>query len=116
MIAFAVVGGVWLASLRGDRAADRGPSRDAGVASRSGGALARRCWCWSRLRSARCSASTEVVTVAFAQEQGHAALAGALLAVWASGSLIAGHHHRQRAVEVDAAASLPAGARSGWPA
>jgi MFS family permease len=34
--------------------------------------------------------ATEVVTVAFAQEQGHGGLVGALLAIWASGSLISG--------------------------
>ena len=34
--------------------------------------------------------SAEVVTVAFAKEQGHPGLTGALLATWASGSLISG--------------------------
>ncbi len=34
--------------------------------------------------------ATEVVTVAFAREQGHPGLTGALLAVWAAGSLISG--------------------------
>ena len=33
---------------------------------------------------------TEVVTVAFAKEQGAPGLTGALLAIWASGSLISG--------------------------
>ncbi len=34
--------------------------------------------------------STEVVTVAFAKEQGHPEVTGLLLAIWASGSLISG--------------------------
>jgi MFS family permease len=34
--------------------------------------------------------ATEVVTVAFAREEGHSGLVGALLAIWASGSLISG--------------------------
>jgi MFS family permease len=34
--------------------------------------------------------ATEVVTVAFAKEEGHGALVGGLLALWASGSLISG--------------------------
>jgi hypothetical protein len=34
--------------------------------------------------------STEVVTVAFAKDEGHGGLVGVLLATWASGSLISG--------------------------
>ncbi|MDX6297310.1 MAG: hypothetical protein QOI51_1167 [Nocardioidaceae bacterium] len=89
VIAFALVGVAWLAHLKGTEPVARGSARVSGDTD----AMA---WGWLSmlvLGSVCLGAlfgSTEVVTVAFAQEQGHRALAGALLASWAAGSLIAG--------------------------
>jgi MFS family permease len=89
VIIFAIVGGVWLASMRGTEPPARGSTRDAGARESIG-------WGWLSLLvlTAICLGtlfgSTEVVTVAFAQEQGHRGLAGPLLAIWAAGSMIAG--------------------------
>lgn len=89
VIVFAVVGGVWLASLRGTEPLARGSNR-------VGAETEAMAWRWLAMLvlAAACLGalfgSTEVVTVAFAQEHGHRALAGVLLASWAAGSLIAG--------------------------
>ena len=87
IIAFAVVGGLSFASLRSTEPPTTVRSscrpRPSGGASWSSS-------CWSRPRSASLFGSTEVVTVAFAKDEGHGALVGVLLATWASGSLIAG--------------------------
>jgi MFS family permease len=89
VIVFALVGGAWLASMRSTEPPARGSSRDTGAREPMG-------WGWLSVLvlAAICLGalfgSTEVVTVAFAQEQGHRGLAGPLLAVWAAGSLIAG--------------------------
>jgi predicted MFS family arabinose efflux permease len=89
VIVFAVVGGTWLASMRGTEPAPRGSNRTNAATESMG-------WGWLTLLvlAAICLGtlfgSTEVVTVAFAQEHGHRGLAGALLAAWAAGSLIAG--------------------------
>lgn len=89
VIVFALAGGVWLASLRGTQPAARGSTRVAG----RGEEMA---WGWLGMLvlGAVCLGSlfgsTEVVTVAFAQEQGNRALAGPLLAIWSTGSFIAG--------------------------
>ena len=89
VIGFALGGGCWLASQRGTQPAPRGSARVDGRAEDMG---------WSGLAMLVLGAvcfgalfgSTEVVTVAFAQEQGSRALSGPLLAVWATGSFIAG--------------------------
>ncbi|MEJ7629881.1 MAG: MFS transporter [Nocardioidaceae bacterium] len=89
VVLFAVGGGVWLASLRGTEPPARGSSR-----LRAGSEAMGWGWLMMLVLAAACLGtlfgSTEVVTVAFAQEQGHRALAGVLLAAWAAGSLIAG--------------------------
>ncbi|MGI8701127.1 MAG: MFS transporter [Nocardioidaceae bacterium] len=89
VIAFALAGGIWLASLRGTQPPARGSARvDARTEEIAWG------WLGMLILGAVCLGalfgSTEVVTVAFAQENGHRALAGPLLAVWATGSFIAG--------------------------
>lgn len=89
VIVFALVGGVWLASLQGTQPVARGSTSVAG----RGEEMA---WGWLGMLvlGAVCLGSlfgsTEVVTVAFAQEQGNRALAGPLLAIWSTGSFIAG--------------------------
>lgn len=89
VIVFALVGGTWLASMRSTEPTPRRSNRTGSVADSMG-------WGWLSMLvlAAICLGtlfgSTEVVTVAFAQEHGHRGLAGALLAVWAGGSLIAG--------------------------
>jgi predicted MFS family arabinose efflux permease len=89
VIAFALVGGLWLAGLRSTEPPARGSSATAGRRERMGWG-----WLFMLVLAATCLGalfgSTEVVTVAFAQEHGHRGLAGPLLAVWSSGSLIAG--------------------------
>jgi MFS family permease len=89
VVGLALLGGCWLASQR----ATEPPVVDAaGVAP----AVEPLHWGWlvPMVVAAACLGSlfgaTEVVTVAFAKEHGHVALTGALLAIWASGSLIAG--------------------------
>jgi MFS family permease len=85
----ALSGGCWLASMR----ATEPPVRPALGADTTAEALG---WAWlvPMVVAAACLGSlfgaTEVVTVAFAKEQAHVGLTGALLAIWASGSLIAG--------------------------
>ncbi len=89
VMGFALVGGAWLARMRGTEP----PARESSQAT-----IAREPMGWGWLSMLVLAAiclgalfgSTEVVTVAFAQEQGHRGLAGPLLAVWAAGSLIAG--------------------------
>jgi MFS family permease len=89
VIVFALLGGFWLASMRSTEPPARGSSRDSDAREPMG-------WRWLTMMvlTAICLGalfgSTEVVTVAFAQEQGHRGLAGPLLAIWAAGSLIAG--------------------------
>lgn len=89
VIAFAVAGGLWLASLVATQPEPRGSTRVDAHGERMG-------WGWLSMLvlGAACLGSlfgsTEVVTVAFAAENGHRALAGPLLAIWASGSFIAG--------------------------
>jgi MFS family permease len=87
VVAFALAGGAWLASMRGTEPAPR-TSRSARRDAMGWG------WLSMLVAAAICLGtlfgSTEVVTVAFAQEHGHRGLAGALLATWAGGSLIAG--------------------------
>lgn len=89
VIVFALVGGAWLASMRGTEPPARRSSREA-----VGREPMRWGWLSMLVLAAICLGmlfgSTEVVTVAFAQEHGHRGLAGPLLAVWAAGSLIAG--------------------------
>jgi len=89
VIGSALLGGAWLASMRSTEPPARGSSRDTGGREPMG---------WSFLVMLVVASvclgtlfgSTEVVTVAFAQEHGHRALSGPLLAIWAAGSLIAG--------------------------
>jgi predicted MFS family arabinose efflux permease len=89
VITFAVVGGAWLASLRETEPAARSSMQRSATSEPMG---------WGLLSMLVLAAvclgvlfgSTEVITVAFAQEQGHRGLAGGLLAAWAAGSLIAG--------------------------
>ncbi|MGH3471905.1 MAG: MFS transporter [Nocardioidaceae bacterium] len=91
VIAVALVGGFWFASLRTTEPTPRrlGGGGDPSVAVKLG-------WVWlaPMVLGAVCLGAlfgaTEVVTVAFSQEHGHTGTAGALLAVWAAGSLIAG--------------------------
>ncbi len=89
VILFAVVGSAWLASLTSTEPAARGSTRVSAETEAMG-------WGWLAMMVAGACClgtlfgSTEVVTVAFAQEQGHRGLAGVLLAIWASGSFIAG--------------------------
>jgi MFS family permease len=89
VIIFALAGGAWLASMRETEPPARGSNRLATDTEAMG-------WGWLAMLvlAAVCLGalfgSTEVVTVAFAQEHGHRALAGPLLAAWAAGSLIAG--------------------------
>jgi MFS family permease len=89
VIVFGLLGGLWLASLRGTEPA---PTRSSDTAA----AIEPMGWGWlfvlviAALCLGTLFGSTEVVTVAFAQEHGHRGLAGALLATWAAGSLIAG--------------------------
>lgn len=89
VIGFALSGGLWLASRRSTEPPARGTRRtDASAQTmgwRSLGMLIMGAICLGALFG-----STEVVTVAFAQEHGHRALAGPLLAIWATGSCIAG--------------------------
>ncbi|MDQ3484060.1 MAG: MFS transporter, partial [Actinomycetota bacterium] len=83
------VGGFWFAAQRGTQPPERQtrqrrPDRD------------RLDWAWMvpMIAGAVCLGSlfgaTEVVTVAFAEEQGHPKAVAILLAVWALGSLLAG--------------------------
>jgi MFS family permease len=89
VIGFAVIGGSWLATQRATQPVSHG---------RSGAAARRDPLGWRLLvvlvLAAVCLGalfgSTEVVTVAFATEDGHRGYAGVLLAAWAAGSLIAG--------------------------
>ena len=86
IIAFAVVGGLSFASLRSTEP----PTT---VRSSSTEAIGWRFLVVIVLVSAALGSlfgSTEVVTVAFAKDEGHGALVGVLLATWASGSLISG--------------------------
>ena len=53
--------------------------------------------------------ATEVVTVAFAEDEGHPGLTGVLLAIWAMGSLIAGIITGCGRVEADARAIATGG-------
>jgi predicted MFS family arabinose efflux permease len=97
VIVFAVGGGFWLASLTSTEPPARGSkryrARSDDMTDDIGGDMG---WGWlsTLVLAAICLGtlfgSTEVVTVAFAQEHGHRALAGALLAAWAGGSFIAG--------------------------
>jgi MFS family permease len=89
VVVVAVLGGSWLASLTATEppvsatTGPREPSEPLGWA-----------WVLPMVVAAACLGSlfgaTEVVTVAFAKEHHHVPLTGVLLAVWASGSLIAG--------------------------
>ncbi len=86
IIAFAVVGGLAFASLRSTEP----PTT---VRSSSTEAIGWRFLVVIVLVSAALGSlfgSTEVVTVAFAKDEGHGGLVGVLLATWASGSLISG--------------------------
>lgn len=89
VVGFAIVGGGWLAAQRRTQPSPSLTRRRETVKEPLG-------WRWMTLMviGAGCLGtlfgSTEVVTVAFAQEHGHRGLSGALLAVWAAGSLIAG--------------------------
>jgi MFS family permease len=89
VVCLALWGGIWLASQRSTEPPVSAPP----TPSLSAEPLP---WTWliCMVVAAACLGSlfgaTEVVTVAFAKEQGHVALTGALLAIWASGSLIAG--------------------------
>lgn len=88
VVGLATAGGWWLSTQR----ATEPPVGGARASSRA----ERLPWAWlvPMILAAACLGSlfgaTEVVTVAFAEEQGAAKLTGILLAVWASGSLIAG--------------------------
>jgi MFS family permease len=88
VVALAVVGGLLLAAMR--RTAP--PSRAAGPAGRTEPIG----WLWIAMMVvvATCFGSlfgaNEVVTVAFAEEHGQPGVTGVLLAIWATGSLIAG--------------------------
>jgi MFS family permease len=88
VIAFAFVGGAVLAGLRSTEPAARGSLRGSADVPIGRGRLA------ILTVGAACLGSlfgsTEVVTVAFSQEHGHRSAAGGLLAVWASGSFLAG--------------------------
>lgn len=86
IVACAVVGGVSFASLR----ATEPPTTDPSAATEP---IGWRLLLMIVLVSAALGSlfgATEVVTVAFAKQEGHAGLTGALLAIWASGSLISG--------------------------
>ncbi len=89
VVLLAVLGGWWLGSLR----ATEPPVAAAGGEPRIVEPL-RWSWLAPMVVAAACLGSlfgaTEVVTVAFAKEQHQVALTGVLLAVWASGSMIAG--------------------------
>jgi predicted MFS family arabinose efflux permease len=84
----ATLGGLWLASMR-----KTAPPARAASPSRKKDPIG---WLWisSMVVVAACLGSlfgaNEVVTVAFAEEHGHPGLTGVLLAIWATGSLIAG--------------------------
>lgn len=84
-----VVGGLWLAGLR----ATEPPSAGSSSIRRDRPPL-RWVWLAALVVTAACLGSlfgaTEVVTVAFAEEQGHTSATGPLLAIWALGSLISG--------------------------
>jgi MFS family permease len=89
VIALALLGGCWLASQHSTEPPVAAPSDTLAPADPLP-------WGWltSMVLAAACLGSlfgaTEVVTVAFAKEHGHVGVTGALLAIWASGSLIAG--------------------------
>ncbi len=89
VVVLAVSGGCWLATLRATE-----PPATAMLGARRDAEPLRWTWLAPMVVTAACLGSlfgaTEVVTVAFAREQDHVALTGVLLAVWASGSLIAG--------------------------
>jgi MFS family permease len=89
VVVVALLGGTWLASLTATEppvAAITGPRMPAEPL--------RWAWMLPMVVAAACLGSlfgaTEVVTVAFAKEHHHVPLTGLLLAIWASGSLIAG--------------------------
>lgn len=89
VLALSSAGGWWLAGLRATEPPTR-TNTSAGDSRQSIG------WVWitQMVVVAACLGSlfgaTEVITVAFAQEQGHPGVTGLLLAIWALGSLIAG--------------------------
>lgn len=88
VVAAGVSGGLWLAALRGTEPA---PS---GTTHHTDRPPLRWLWLGAMVVTAACLGSlfgaTEVVTVAFAREHGHPSATGALLALWALGSLISG--------------------------
>ncbi len=92
VLVVSTVGGWWLAALRATEPPLTAQSIPPGVlhasVSLGWGWLARMVVVAACLGSL--FGSTEVATVAFSEEQGHAAVTGALLAIWAGGSLIAG--------------------------
>ena len=87
--AVGVAGGLWLAALRATEPPSTGTS-----SPRSERPPLRWMWLGAMVVTAACLGSlfgaTEVVTVAFAEEQGHKSATGPLLAIWALGSLISG--------------------------
>jgi len=89
VVVCALVGGFWFAALRGTQPTVRQTRRRR--VDRDGLDWA---WMLPLVFVAACLGSlfgaTEVVTVAFAAEQGHPKAVGVLLAVWALGSLLAG--------------------------
>ena len=88
VIAVALVGGTWFAALHATQPPPRTDRTD-----RTRTPIR---WRWLAAVVTVSAAlgslfgSTEVVTVAFAKEQGHPEVTGLLLAIWASGSLISG--------------------------
>ena len=96
----------WRSAAPSRRRRRRGPAPPAGTRCPGG----RCCRCWAcRLALGCLFGAAEVVTVAFADEQGSRALAGPLLALWALGSLLAGRHHRRRRVAARPRRTGPAG-------
>jgi MFS family permease len=89
VVCLALAGGCWLASQHSTEPPIAAPSATAAPIEPVPWA-----WLMTMVAAAACLGSlfgaTEVVTVAFAKQHGHIGLTGALLAVWASGSLIAG--------------------------
>lgn len=88
VIVVALAGGAWFASLRATQ-----PPPNIARTDRARSPIS---WRWMAAVVTVSAAlgslfgSTEVVTVAFAKEQGHPEVTGLLLATWASGSLISG--------------------------
>jgi MFS family permease len=89
VVVLATSAGFWLASLRSSE-----PPVASGTGPRGPAEPLRWRWLLPMVVAAACLGSlfgaTEVVTVAFAKEQHHVGLTGLLLAIWSSGSLIAG--------------------------